>query len=217
MKTQNVSFNSIRFSPNISNITFGINQGRDLSTLFPAFTDSTSSGISKFSFNMGQKPFVGDNLGYEPYDINYNPSNLAGNYTTEGTNNEIIVPDNLNTVIYNVPKSSGKYYFEVKLEDAGRYGVVGLSPSSGNNFRIVEHGVGLSAIGFAKDYLTYASDVRISEKGSYDSTHDAEYQFTNYDVDTGDVLQVYIDYDNNHITIKKPGTDITDHINYINL
>ena len=94
---------------------------------------------------------------------------MTGNYTTEGTNNEVIVPDNLNTVIYNVPRTSGKYYFEVTLEDDGRYGAVGLSPSAGNNFRIVEHGVGLCGIGIAREYLTYSSDIRITEKGSSNS------------------------------------------------
>jgi hypothetical protein len=48
------------------------------------------------------------------------------------------------------------------------------------------------------------------------SFKDAKLKFTN-EVDTGDVLQVYIDYDNNHITIKKAGTDTIDRINYINL
>lgn len=214
IKTNNTIFNSIKFGTLESGISFKIPSNRTLSTLYPAFADSTSTGVSKFSFNMGQDPFVGDSRGYLPYDNNYSHSNLVGNYTTEGTNNEVIVPGNLSTVIYNVQRSSGKYYFEINLEDDGRYGAVGLAPSAGDNFRIKNHGVGLSGIGFAREYLTYSSDVRVTEKGSYSSTDDREYQFTNYNVATGDILQVFVDYDNNNITIKKVGTDITDHKNY---
>jgi len=154
IKPYNVIMESVRFRT-IKTISFAIKTNRDLSTLFPAFCDSTSSGISKFSFNMGQDPFIGDTYGFLPYDTNYSSSKLLGNYTTEGTNNEVIVPDNLNTIVYDHNYNSGKYYFEINIEDEGRYGSVGLSPSSGDDFRIVEHGVGLSAIGYAVDYLTY--------------------------------------------------------------
>lgn len=54
----------------------------------------------------------------------------------------------------------------------------------------------------------------MSEKGGYYSSDDLEYKFTNYDVTTGDVLQVFIDYDSNNITIKKVGTVKEDHLNY---
>ena len=195
-------------------VDFSIISNRDLSTLYPAFTDSTSSGVSKFSFNMGQNPFAGDNGEYQPFHPEYNPANLIGNYTTEGS---VIVPSNLNTVIYNLKYTTGKYYFEVNIEDAGRYGAVGLAPSEGNDFRIVEGGVGVSGIGFAREFMTYSSDVRISQKGSYNSADDVEYAYSNYDVLSGDVLQVFLDYDLNHITIRKVGTTIEDHVNYQNI
>lgn len=163
--------------------------------MFPAGTDSTSSGVLKFSFNMGQKPFIGNPEGYKAYDANYDTSKLVGEYILQGIDNDIIVPQNLTTVIYNVAKSSGRYYYEVTIDNIGAYGMIGLSPSAGNNYALAENGVGVTGIGTVRDYLSYISDVRTSTQGGFNYTHDEIYRYGNYDVLSGEVLQVYIDYD----------------------
>lgn len=211
MKIQSSILNNVRVGTVSSvSIDFKIESALDLSALKPGLTDYSSNGVSRFIVNMGQYAFIGDPLGYQPYDPSYDTANFEGEYTVE--TGDVLVPNNLKTITYNLQRTTGKYYYEVTIENDGWYGCVGLSPTFGTNSIMVSSGVGVAGIGDARTYLSYFSDTRA---GAYNTNEDSSYQYSQYDVVTSDVLQVFIDYDTDSITIKKLGSSKADHINYI--
>lgn len=172
----------------------------DLSARYPAIADSASGDIQKVSFNMGQSPFQGDPLGFQPYDVNYSINNWSGSYSVES--GSVVVPDNLQAVIYNKNYNSGKYYFEATFIDSGYASTIGMTTNSGGHSALTDErfGVGIEYIG------TFDSTIKsISSVNTWSSV---------YNIIDNDTVQVWIDFDNDLMCIKKLGTDINDHQNY---
>lgn len=172
----------------------------DLSQRYPAIADAASSDIQRVSFNMGQSSFQGDPLGFQPYDPNYNTSNWIGEYTLSG---EDLMPNNVSTIVYNKTYQSGKYYFETLIVNDGYASALGMTTNSGHHSALTDEqfGVGIEYIG------TFDSTVKsISSVDTWTNT---------YNVVDGTLLQVWVDFDNDLLCIKKLGTDINDHMNYV--
>jgi len=172
----------------------------DLSARYPAIADGSSSDTQKVSFNMGQNPFQGDPLGYQPYDVNYNINNWLGSHSVESGN--VIVPGNLQTVIYDKNYNSGKYYFEATIVDAGYASAIGMAETTGQHSALTakQYGVGISYMGIYDSTIKSISTV---------NTWSSAYNIVDYDT-----VQVWIDFDNDLMCIKKLGTIIDDHQNY---
>ena len=172
----------------------------DLTQRYPAIADAASGDVQKVRFNMGQEAFQGDPLGFLPYDTNYDINKWQGDYVIES--GDVIVPDNLQTVVYNKNYSSGKYYFEATIVDDGYASALGMTTNSGHHSALTDEqfGVGVEYIG------EYDSTVKsISTVNTWTSSYNI--------IDTV-VLQVWVDFDNDLLCIKKLGTDINDHQNY---
>ncbi len=172
----------------------------DLSQRYPAIADAASGDVQKVAFNMGQNQFQGDPLGFQAYDTNYNVNNWSGLYTIESGN--IIVPENLETVIYNKTYNSGKYYFEATIVDAGYASALGMTTNSGHHSALTDErwGVGVEYIG--------TFDPTVKSISSVDTWSSA------YNIIDNDILQIWVDFDNDLLCVKKLGTDINDHQNY---
>lgn len=180
---------------------FYFDSSLDLSTRYPSIADAASGDVQKVTFNMGQSSFLGDTLGFQPYDTNYSTSNWLGDYTIESGN--ILVPNNLAAIVYDKTYASGKYYFEATIVDAGYASALGMTTNSGHHSALTDEqfGVGIEYIG------TFDPTVRsISTNNTWSDA---------YNLVDSDVVQVWIDFDNDLMCIKKLGTDINDHQNYV--
>lgn len=216
VKIYGVSLNDIKLSKDLDvplGPGFYIDRNNiSLSTLYPVFIDYSSMGITSYDVNMGQRSFIGDPLGFLPYDVSYASNKYQGGYTSLGGSQ--IQPDNTSTLLYNHTYSSGKYYYEVTVITGGYYGGIGFAPTNGGN-RVITDGIGIMGIGDYRNIISYTSDIRTQNEGIYDADDDFSYVFGNYSVDDNDVLQVWVDFDNNLMCIKKLGTTKENHINYI--
>jgi hypothetical protein len=201
VKIYNIKLKDVKISKKLNvqkGPGFWFDSERDLSTMYPAIADGASADTQKVSFNMGQTPFIGDPLGFEPYDPNYSVSNWQGEYSISG---DILVPYNVRAIIYNKSYNTGKYYFEVVIEDDGYASAVGFAPSYGHHNRLTVDGVGVIYIGSSRNFIN--------------SIHKSAVWTDTYNILDHDILQVWVDFDNNRLCIKKLNTTINDHKNYI--
>ena len=216
VKIYGVSLNDIKVSKDLDvplGPGFYIDRATiSLSTLYPVFIDYSSMGVTSYDVNMGQRSFLGDPLGFLPYDASYGSNKYQGGYTSLGGSQ--IQPNNTSTLLYNHTYSSGKYYYEVTVISGGWYGGIGFAPTNGGN-AVITNGIGVMGIGEARAYLPWTSDIRTANEGTYDASDGPNYIFGNYSVGDNDVLQVWVDFDNNLMCIKKLGTTKEDHVNYI--
>lgn len=200
VKIYNIKLKDVKISKKLNvqkGPGFWFDSERDLSSMYPATADAASGDIQKVRFNMGQEPFIGDPLGFQPYDTQYTLSNWTGSYTVSG---DTLIPNNLNTIIYNKTYQSGKYYFEVEIVDDGYASGVGFTPLSGHHDRLTEDGVGVEYIGSFTN-LVY-------------SIHRSAVWSDTYNILDNDILQVWVDFENNLLCIKKLNTTIDDHKNF---
>jgi len=143
---------------------------------------------------MGQKTFQGQHTGYEPYDTNYSSSLIIGKAGGDDING--FYPSNLGKMYYNKTYTTGKYYFEVEING---------SPNA--DFLVMSNLGGIQkqdGIGYIGDYLG-----RTVYPRNYSLT------WTNHKIIEGDIVQVFLDYDQNRMLMQKLNTTIDDYQNYI--
>jgi hypothetical protein len=155
--------------------------------LYPNYTDASSYGIGSGDFNFGQRNFLGSPNGFLPYDENYNTNLWTGRSLSE---ENFIAPENLSSARYLKSYSSGQYYFEVTIGDTSVSDAIGLSENSDIPVYEQDNTISVRRIG------TY-----FSNKLKYLNNTSSEWA-TNLEIDAGDTVQVYLDYDNNRFLIK---------------
>ena len=188
-----------------TDVTFWSHKGVNISGWYPAMSDSNSTYAGGAEFNFGQRAFKGDPFGYQPYDTSYDPALWVGGTANATTN--YIYPANLKAVYYNKVKTSGKYYFEVEVNPS-RLDQIGLLPIATT----------LPLVSVSNSvYITYGDALATAHIGNGTSYQDV--QWSNYNTTRGanppETWQVYLDYDNGNVMIRKLGTEKDDHVNYL--
>lgn len=166
----------------------------DFNNLYPTYSDASSSGVGKGNFNFGQDGFLGDPKGFAPYDVNYD-SSLWVNGSLDSQN--FITPPNISSARYIKSYSSGQYYFEVTIGGTAHADIVGLGLDSNAQINNQSNAIGISSIG----------TFRNSKNKIYKNV--SETWSTSLSIQSGDTIQVYLDYDNNRFLTKKLGTDVS--------
>lgn len=167
----------------------------NLSSFRPFFYDGSSSGQSAYKINVGQEAFQGDNLGFTPYDENFNSSNFinCGSGSGEGW----CSVGNLERAVYDKTHSSGKYYFEITAESQAHADCLGMSINTATTATLSD----VLGICYAGNYVA-----------GYKWTN-LDSNYTNYKNGggqaAGTVYQVWIDYDKSLMAIKELGTDLS--------
>lgn len=179
-----------------------INNPVNVDSLRPVIYDGSSSGNSKYYFNFGQDPFLGDHTGFEPYDSNYNKDNWVGVYSFYD-NDKYLQPHNTNRAYYDVNHNTGKYYFEVTsdfLTTSPYYDAIGfLELDSPAYYHVV--GALITGSGM-QGYHGGAG------RGVY-------YKFKKSGIQPeGTTFQVFIDYDKGLVSVKTLGTTKDDYQDY---
>lgn len=185
----------------------------DLANMRFAVGDNSSSGVSSYVVNMGQVPFVGDPMGFEPFDTNYSRSkwrNAASLSTDAAT---VVRPFNLGMAYYDLARSSGKFYLEIRITGSAHSGPVGFTRytgttlGSGNiNFRNSGAYVSVGTFSAASNRSMH------SYQGSKQFIPGTKNWFT-----INDRLQIWIDYDNGSIGMKRTQDSFDDYINLVKL
>lgn len=183
---------------------FYINTVRTFSNFYPSIGDWSSGNKLQATVNMGQEPFQGDPLGFEPYDPNYIDSNWFG---TGIVNSGVVTPANLYCMLYDKRYTSGKYYYEVNVLATSLAFMGFLDGSNTSTNTIRSYGVGAAAKPI-DEMFTWLDPIR--------STIDYTWS-TAQGVGTtgGDTYQVWCDFDNQLLCVKKLGTTMSDYQNYI--
>lgn len=221
VKIYGVSLNDIKVSKDLDvplGPGFYINTSRSPIGTYPTLADSTSLSTENgrlgayFRVNMGQYAFDGDPLGFQPYDVNYDPQLWEGPYTS--LEDDLILLRNISGARYNKTYTTGKYYYEVEYIRNSRYDNIGLTTTD----YILDHssgysgynrfGIGLNGVG------SYRGTSILTARGDYGLTG-TETPWTTYSVLDGDIVQVWVDFDNGLVCVKKLGTTKEDHVNYI--
>lgn len=209
IKVYGVNFKDVRLSKDLDIANgpgFFINTVRTFENFYPAFGDWSSSSTLRFSVNMGQEPFNGNPQGFSPYDPDYNDSNWFG---TGSTNSGTITPDNTELMFYDKRYTSGKYYMEFECISPS-VAFVGMHNGASSNTSSVREdavGVGIREIDTVYTWIGPAGDP-------------ADYGWSSApDIGMGvsDTYQVWVDFDNQKMCVKKLGTTIDDYQNYIEL
>jgi hypothetical protein len=169
----------------------------DINGLYPIYSEASSFGVGQGDFNFGQRHFQGDSKGYKAYDPDYN-KDLWINGTIHSGN--FIRPNNLNSARYLKSYTSGQYYFEVTIGGSASADWIGMGENSNEQLN-----VGIGGIGFYFPYLEKKNNKTNRERWS-----------NNVSVETGDIVQVYLDFDHNRFLAKKLGTDKNDYIDIKN-
>lgn len=177
---------------------FWMKTGVDIAGKLPVYSDNSSTGNGKAIFNFGQKPFAGDPLGYQPYDKNYDSSLWKGSFVFQG---DVIYPSSLNNARYGKTYYSGKYYFEVYVSSASWADSTGFTVDKAGMIGPDE------ATFFGVSYIgSYLSYIYKREDGEYTQWS------KNYNVLAGDTIQVWVDFDNGNLLVKKLNSKKEDHI-----
>lgn len=204
VKVYNVGLNNINISSGEPlGPGFYVDTIRTFSNFYPALGDWTSGTNTQFRVNMGQEAFIGDPLGFEAYDISYNDSKWLG---SGNISNGVIAPSNVDMFLYDKQYTSGKYYFEVECITTTLCAIGMHDGSSFTTSSMRNKGVGggfytnraitwLDAFGSAGDYIWSASG-------------------NNAGLQSGDYAQVYVDFDNQNICVRKLNTTKEQYTNY---
>ncbi len=178
------------------------------SEIYPTISDGSSDGNAKFSFNFGQRPFLGNSEGFLPYNKDYNPTNDKSDWIGVANyydDDEYIQPYNTNKAYYKKSYSSGQYYFEVTsqtLTTAPYYEGIGFSKINSayvNTIGAIR--TGRSANGY---YIG-------NGLGSYPKFKKSGNQ------PSGTTFQVFIDYDKGLVSVMTLNSTKSDYINYYNV
>lgn len=204
IKPNNVFFSSVRLGqlPDVNlGPDFWMYTNVDViksTTLYPVVSDASSSGSGTYFVNFGQEPFQGHTLGYEAYDNEYDSANWVGSYTLSSGD---IRPNNLKYATYMKSYNTGKKYYEITVYGDPHVDHIGLVTNSGSSY--------LFDSSFSENpriLVNVGSGRRPSKKSGNGSV-----DWYNY-FNTGQTIQVWIDFDNGNILIKRLGTTVSDYI-----
>lgn len=188
-----------------------IHSGISAMDLYPAVADGSgsTSESTTYDFNFGQRPFLGDSLGFASYDENYDKSKWIGCVVDA---NNYCAPANTSSAKYDKSHPSGQFYFEFTLKGNPIGPHVEFMGMFNRNQAIYYSGIGASRVGTV-------------DGGGYhytngDGTHSAVnkgdlYKSTGI-TSSGTTMQVWIDYDTHQIAIMELGTTKSDYQNFIN-
>ena len=209
VKIYNVNFNNISFSNIQTGPDFYTFKNLDLSGLYPSVGNRDANFGPYLGINMGQKAFLGDPLGFSAYDPNYDPSLWQGYMDTSGDDMRV---RNSASAWYLKNYTSGKYYYEIECKGVIREHAVGMvssdkGPEDPPLFRendaiyvyYVEYGQN------PMNKTLYVDGSAVTTQSWYSNGMGRE----------GDIIQVYIDFDNGSILIKELGTTSEDHTNIV--
>ncbi len=175
--------------PELPNDGFWIPLAMDVSNRFPAYADRSSSAQAQTRMNLGQLPWQGDNQGVAAYDPNFDSANFL-NCTLDAEN--FCTSPNLQSYYYNKTHASGVYYFEVEVRGNPVADQIGMKSPTADKL----HGVMSGSYPNYKNLSPILNSVIKLPK-----FHDTEY------IQNGTVMQVWVDFDNSRMSIKKLGVD----------
>lgn len=176
---------------------FWMLENQNLKGKFPAFINGSSVGRSVAKFNFGQRPFIGDSLGFLAYDKRYSDITWSGIHSFDG---EGILGVNLIFSKYLKTYNSGKYYFEADIVQTYIHDAIGFVSinAEGSN--------GFYSDGFmGTSYQQNKEGTQIISNGVHSNWA------KNYSLKAGDSIQVWVDFDKGNLLIKKLGTTKEDH------
>lgn len=206
-KIYNVGLNNIHIrSQGQLGPGFYIDTVRTFSNFYPAVGDWTSGSTSQFRPNMGQNTFLGDPLGFQPYDSNYSDSKWFG---AGGVSNGVVTPGNIDMMLYDKQYTSGKYYFEVEFVTSSLSAVVFHDGSSTYSGTIRNKGVG--AAFYTNKAITWLNAF------NDDTDFDWALTGTGAGIGSGEFAQVYADFDNQLLCVRKLNTTKDQYVNFIEL
>lgn len=208
IKIYSALFNAVRVSNKANLVTgpgFFINTVRTFEDFYPAIGDWSSGGYVSVRVNMGQKAFIGDPMGYAPYDTNYTGNNWFGGQAT--TTGDLLEPYDKKIAFYDKRYSSGKYYYEITFEDNG-IAFVGFHDGS-----VIETSTArTNAVGAG----LRTSDSMFTWIGDFNDTTDYTWSSASgIGINAGDTVQVWVDVDNQLLCVKKLDSTMEDYQNYI--
>lgn len=162
----------------------------DFSNYYPRYQDASSSAQAMYKFNTSSEFWEGDSLGYPAFDENYDELNLVGCNSFNA--NGYCSVSNLGSAYYNKSYDSGIYYLEIKISGSPNADIVGFSTSSTQT---------MTGVLFGSNSTYNSLIIRKNNNTTWVKWHDSEY------FENGDVVQMWINYDDDKILIKKLGVD----------
>ena len=210
VKIYNVGMNDIKLSsvkptgPDFYTFT-----NLDMSNLYPAVGNSDANIGPYITINMGQNTFIGDPMGFNAYDPNYDSTLWQGYMDTSGDDIRV---RNSATAWYLKNYTSGKYYYEIECKGVVREHAIGMTspdktPDDPPFFRDTN-----SVYVYYVDYAQNPMNKRLIVDGTAVTTQS---WYANGMGRSGDIIQVYIDFDNGSILVRELGTTIEDHTNAV--
>lgn len=127
VKIYGVNLKDVRLSKDLNNPEgpgFWIDTLRNPSGKYPMVVDWDSSSEAQFNVNFGQRDFIGDPLGFEPFDPDFDHTLWFGNGAHYS--NGDVVPSNLSVMYYGIPRYSGKFYYEINYSQQSNADAVGF-------------------------------------------------------------------------------------------
>jgi len=179
--------------------------GMDLTGMYPFYGDASSSGSARATFNFGQDAWLGDPMGFSPFDSTYDPSYWKGSALIDGSGR--IYTGNLGTAYYDhVSYVSGKYYFEVTIEGTPHADATGMITPYSAQFTGASRHAGVHLGSYSANNPAYVKCKGMSRIPIFDTP--LPYQITG---GSGYTLQFYLNYDAGAFLVKRVGSTIAEH------
>lgn len=201
--------NQAKYNQNISNIDTSIQAWKkvsssyDLSNFTPIIADGSTAANAIYYVNFGQIPFKGNSYGFKPFDLNYSESKWTNSsFKTDGS---FVLPTNMSYSRYEEYKSSGKYYFEVEIKTKPYADTIGFKDKDVTGSYGYSYTIGVMRVGYHTEGMQWRKEGDIVDG----------YWLPSGKQDVGTILQVWIYYDKNLISIMELGTEKNDYVNYI--